>query len=143
MNNPYNVFLLVGGMLSAIAAVLHVGIILGGAPWYRFFGAGEGMARAAEAGRLYPAIVTTWIALVLAAWSAYALSGAGLLQRLPLLRPALALITLVYLLRGLAILPLVSLARANSTPFLVWSSLICLVYGLVHAIGLMQVWKTI
>jgi hypothetical protein len=143
MNSHYNIFLLLGGMLSAIAAALHVGIILGGAAWYRFFGAGERMARAAEAGRWYPSIVTTGIALVLAAWSVYALSGAGVLQRLPLLKPALGLITLVYLFRGLAILPLISVAKASSTPFLVWSSLVCLVYGMVHMIGLMQVWEAI
>jgi hypothetical protein len=142
MNSPYNIFLLIGGGLSAIAAVLHIGIILGGPSWYRFFGAGESMAAAAQAGRSYPAIVTFCIALVLAAWSAYAFSGAGLLARLPFLKLALALITIVYLLRGLAIVPLISIAKVSPTPFLVWSSLICLVYGLVHVIGLMQVWRT-
>ena len=142
MNSPYNIFLLIGGALSAIAAVLHIGIILGGASWYRFFGAGEPMATAAQAGRWYPAIVTSCIALVLAAWSAYAFSGAGLLARLPFLKLALVLITIVYLLRGLAIVPLISIAKVSPTPFLVWSSLICLVYGLVHMIGLMQMWRT-
>lgn len=48
-----------GACLRALAAVLHLGIIVKGATWYRFFGAGESMARAAEEGRWYPAIVTT------------------------------------------------------------------------------------
>ena len=143
MPERIDVFLMVGGILSAIAALLHVGIIVGGAPWYRFFGAGKRMVRACEAGRWYPAIVTSGIAMILAAWSAYAFSGAGLLAPLPLLRPALVLITAVYLVRGLAIVPLLSFARSKSTPFLVWSSLICLGFGAIHALGLIRVWDHI
>jgi hypothetical protein len=37
-------------VLSAAAALLHIAVIVGGAEWYRFFGAGEGMARLAERG---------------------------------------------------------------------------------------------
>ena len=135
-----NMYLVIGASLSAVAALLHVGIILGGAPWYRFFGAGERMASVAAAGRTYPAVVTSGIAMVLALWSAYALSGAGIIEPLPQLKLALVLITGIYMVRGLAIIALLSFARAKSTPFLVWSSLVCLFYGVVHLLGLMQVW---
>lgn len=135
-----NTPLVIAAMLSGIAAALHLAIIFGGAPWYRFFGAGERMARASEAGRAYPAIVTTGIALVLAAWAAYALSGAGVIAPLPLLRLALVLITAVYLLRGLVLVPVLVMARDKATAFVVWSSLICLVFGLVHLWGLTQTW---
>ena len=37
-------------MGSAIAALAHLGCIIFGGDWYRFFGAGEQMARMAEAG---------------------------------------------------------------------------------------------
>ncbi len=141
MNDSPNIFLLVAASLSAVAALLHVGIIFGGAPWYRYFGAGEKMASAAAAGRVYPAIVTAAIASVLAAWSAYALSGAGAIQPLPLLKPILVAMTGIYLLRGLAILPLLVFARSKATPFLIWSSLACIGYGVVHIAGLTQVWS--
>jgi len=62
--------LLAGGGLSAIAALLHLGCIPGGPAWYRFFGAGERMARLAEAGSWRPAVVTLSIAALLASWSA-------------------------------------------------------------------------
>lgn len=39
-----------GGSLTLLAAVLHVFIIVGGADWYRFFGAGEAMAQMSEQG---------------------------------------------------------------------------------------------
>ena len=138
---PYNSWLVVAAVLSSVAAFLHVAIVVGGAPWYRFFGAGESMASAAEAGRAYPAIVTLGIAFVLGLWAAYALSGAGLLAPLPLLKWCLAAITGVYLLRGLAIFPLFLFAREQATPFLVWSSIICIGYGVVHLVGTMQVWR--
>ncbi|NVE01335.1 hypothetical protein [Massilia sp. BJB1822] len=143
MADSYNLALLIGAALSAIAALLHLAIIAGGPAWYRFFGAGERMATMAEQGKLYPAVLTLGIAAVLAAWAAYALSGAGLLAPLPLLKAGLCVIAAVYLLRGLAIVPLLTVARSKSTPFLVWSSLICLGYGIVHAIGLQQIWSTL
>lgn len=136
----YNVWLLGAAVLSAIAALLHVAIVIGGPAWYRFFGAGERMASAAAAGQRYPTLVTLAIAAVLAVWAAYALSGAGLLPAMPLLRLALAAITAVYCLRGLAIVPLWIFARAQATPFMVWSSLICLGYGIVHLVGTLQIW---
>lgn len=136
-----NLTLMVGSCLSAVAALLHIGIIIGGATWYRFFGAGERMARAADAGRAYPAVVTSFIAAVLVLWCVYAASGAGLLAPLPLLKLALAVITGIYLLRGLAVVPLFTVARSRSTPFLMWSSVICLGYGSIHLVGLVQVWN--
>lgn len=138
--STYNTALVIAACLSAVAALLHVGIIIGGASWYRFFGAGERMASAAAAGRWYPAIVTAGIAIVLALWAAYALAGAGVIQALPLLKLGLCAITAVYLLRGLAVVPVLVVARSKATPFFAWSSGICLIYGVVHLVGLAQVW---
>lgn len=141
MSAETNVPLLVAACLNAVAALLHGGIIIGGAPWYRYFGAGERMATAAAKGRYYPAVVTSGIATVLALWSAYALSGAGIIEPLPLLKLALVIITGIYLLRGLAIVPLLTFARSRSTPFLLWSSFVSIVYGAIHLLGLTQVWS--
>jgi len=138
LEDTRNAFLIAGALLSALAAALHVGCIVFGAPWYRFFGAGERMAQMAIAGNWYPTVVTAAIAFVLAMWSLYALSGAGVIRALPLLRLALCGITAIYLLRGLVIVPLVVLGK--STPFWWWSSMICLLIGSVHLAGLSQVW---
>lgn len=82
------------------------------------------------------------IALVLGAWAAYALSAAGVIEPLPLLRPALCAITLVYLLRGL-LGPFTLVGTGRSVRFVVVSSVVCLVYGLVHLFGLVQVWGSL
>jgi hypothetical protein len=143
MQTDVNVPLAVGALLSAIAALLHLGIIAGGPAWYRFFGAGERFAHAAAQRRWYPTLVTLGIAAVLAAWSAYALAGAGLIGTLPLLKAALAGITAVYLVRGIVYAPLVLAKGGRITPFVVWSSLICFAYGLVHLLGLVQRWPAL
>ncbi|MDR2307977.1 MAG: hypothetical protein LBE53_12385 [Paucimonas sp.] len=135
----YNSALVLAALLSAVAAALHLGIIAGGARWYRFFGAGERFATAAEQGRWFPALVTLGIAAVLFVWAAYALSGAGMIEPLPLLRLGLIAITLVYLVRGtIGAFLLVGTGRSNR--FIVVSSIICLGYGLVHLVGVIQMW---
>lgn len=133
--------LVVGAILSGLASLLHVGCIYFGAPWYRFFGAGEDMARMAEAGSWTPGLVTAGIALVLGVWALYALSGAGAIRRLPLLRTGLCVITGIYLVRGLAALPVAWLQPQQATAFLWWSSAICLGFGVVHLVGLRQRWR--
>ena len=134
-------WLALGGCLSLIAALAHLATILGGAEWYRTMGAGERMARAAERGEAFPTMMTLGIALVLIGWATYAASGAGLIARLPLLRPVLIAITLIYLARGMVLFWPGLLKRPDLTPvFLTRSSLIVLGIGVVHAIGVWTAW---
>ena len=135
-----NIFLIIAGTLSAVVAILHLGCIYFGAPWYRFFGAGEQMALLAERGSFQPTLITSVIVLVLSIWSLYAFSAAGVIFRLPLIRLALVLITFIYLARGIAGFFLVSSPMGRSPEFWVWSSLICLCFGIIHLIGLKQQW---
>ncbi|WP_425995707.1 hypothetical protein [Caulobacter sp. DWR1-3-2b1] len=135
-----NRWLIAGGLLSAAAALLHLAVIVGGPDWYRFFGAGEALARAAERGSWVPALVTLGIATVLAIWSAYAFSGAGLIPRLPLIRTGLVTISAIYLARGLILFPTLALKPQLIDAFTVWSSLIVLVYGLAYAVGTWKSW---
>ena len=99
------------------------------------------MAALAEADHWYPTVVTALIAGVLLVWALYALSGAGVIRRLPLLRTVLCGVTAVYLLRGVAFVPLMPLFPGNSATFWVVSSAICLAFGLVHLAGLRQAWS--
>ena len=119
-----------------------MGCVLGGPSWYRFFGAGEPMARLAERGSPTPALYAFAIAAVLWGWSAYAFSGSGVLPRLPFLRPILVAICAVYLLRAVAlpILLVYATGPGRSASFMVWSSVTVLLYGLVHAIGVLTSW---
>lgn len=140
MKPARNPALVIGGLLSVAASLLHIGCIIGGPAWYRFFGAGEGVAQAAERGEPLPALMAGGIAAILAIWAAYAFSGAGLLPRLPLLRTGLVVISAVYLLRGLVLIPALAINGADVMPFILWSSLIVLVYGLAYAVGTWIAW---
>ena len=132
-------WLIVGGWLSVVAALLHLACIFGGGDWYRFFGAGEELARADEAGSWVPALLTSGIATVLSVWAAYAFSAAGVIPRIPIIRTALVVISAIYLARGLMFIPILIEPPAR-TPFNIWSSLIVLVYGIIYAIGTWQAW---
>lgn len=138
-----NGWLVAAGVLSAVASLLHVATIVGGADWYRFFGAGEEMARAAERGSVMPGLVTAAIATILAVWALYAFSAAGLVRRLPLMRTALVLITGVYMLRALALVPLLALKPQLVDTFAIVSSLIVLCYGVAYAVGTWLAWPSL
>jgi putative oxidoreductase len=141
-------FLLAGGALTGAASLLHIAIILGGPDWYRFFGAGERMAQLAARGSTLPAAITAGIAVVLFIWMLYALSGAGVIRRLPFLRLALIAIAAIYLARGLLGIPAVMLAddpyanqlKARMT-FMALSSALCVGIGLCYAIGAASTWR--
>lgn len=114
--------------------------MIGGPDWFRFFGAGEDMAEAVEQGRVFPYVATTGITAVLAIWAAYAFSGAGKLRRLPMLRTGLVIISSIYLLRGLLIVPIMMKFPYAKAPFDYWSSMIVLAYGIAYSIGTVRAW---
>ena len=139
--NTINSFLVAGALLSAIVAALHFACIFWGAAGFRFLGAGEPIAEMAARGHWYPSFIAFVIGGVLLSWSVYALSGAGVVVQLPYLRIVLSAITLIYLLRAV-LFPLLKPAFPNnSDTFWLVTSGICLVIGVIHLIGLRQVWE--
>ncbi|MBT0963389.1 hypothetical protein I8J34_19570 [Denitromonas sp. IR12] len=137
----YNTWLVMGAALSQIAAVLHFSCIFWGANGFRLLGAGEPIVALAAVGHWYPRLVAFAVGVLLSVWALYALSGAGVIWPLPYVRGVLICITAIYLIRALAF-PLIQPAfPGNSAAFWVVSSTICLVIGLVHLVGLVQVWQ--
>lgn len=140
--------LVLAGVFDFSAAFLHIGVIIGGAPWYRFFGAGEAMAALAERRAIKATLITSFIALVLFIWGVLAWSAAGIFPAVPFLKYALLLITAVYLIRGIGGLLAAffsdhHIIKKNSTSFWVISSVVCIIFGLAHLIGLLNKWPTI
>ncbi|MCU0292375.1 MAG: hypothetical protein MUF10_10385 [Thermoanaerobaculaceae bacterium] len=144
MKTAGRLLLALGGIGSVLIALLHLAIIVIGPGGYRYFGAAE-LAPMAERGSPVPALLTLCIAVVFAVWGAYGLSGAGVLPRLPLLRPALLAIGTIYGLRGLVAIPeLIQTARGQPLipRFLVFS-LTALVLGLLHLGGAVLSWGSL
>ncbi len=137
-----NKWLVFAGSLSVLAGLLHIAIIVGGVNWYRFFGAGENLAKLAESGSWIPGAITAVIAMVLFIWGLYAYSGAGLTLPLPWLKVALILISVIYLLRGMAVIPALLIIPQQVDAFLIWSSLVSFLFGLSYAVGTRQmIWE--
>jgi ABC-type branched-subunit amino acid transport system permease subunit len=126
-----------GGIGTMFGAILHVVVLIGGPEWIRFVGAPESVVRSAREGTWLAPVGALSIAALLAIWSLYAFSAAGWVRPLPLLRPVLGLIAVIFLIRGALILPF--LGRANwSAPFdlfVVASSLFIFALGWAYAIG--------
>ncbi len=142
--NVARMLLLSAGWLSVAASLLHVACILGGPDWYRFFGAGEELAQAAERGSSVPAIMTAVIAAILAGWAAYAFSAVGLIRRLPLRRTALiAIATVLFARTSLAFVPSAWAPENNTTAFIFWSSFACFALGLCFAVGTWGAWRSL
>lgn len=138
-------YFVVAGSCSLFAALMHVAIIFGGASWYRFFGAGEQMARWAEAGLFKPTLITLVIVVMLFTWSWIAFAAANLVAKLPFNTILLFAITAIYLGRGLIgfwpVLNGFEYFMDNSKAFWLWSSLICTGIGVLHALGLYHYFK--
>ena len=143
MQNAGAIAFTVGAALSAAAAIAHLACIAIGAPAYRFMGAGERMARAVEAGKLRPTLITLSISGVLLLWAAYALGGAGIIPPLPFSGLVLPAICLVYLGRAVGFPLLRSSFPENSQKFWLVSSGICLVIGLAHLYGILASWHAL
>jgi len=137
-------WLILGGSLSIAIALLHIAIIFGGAPAYRYFGAGEEMAELAAAGSVLPALLTLILAVIFTLWGLYAFSGAGLIRHLPLLRPGLAVIAGIYTLRGIGFVPQVFWMIASPqavAPQEITFSLASLFVGIVYLVGTISNWE--
>ena len=136
-----------GAVSSASIAILHVGILIAGAPAFRYFGAGERMAQMAERGSLAPSVWTIAITVVFLVWTLFALSGAGVLRRLPLLRTGLVAVAAVYTLRGLVLGPqlvwfLSGYTDAVPPRYLLFSAA-SLLAGLIHIAGTHRAWRAL
>ena len=137
-----------GAVLTFLGSLLHIAIIIGGHDWYLASGAGENMATLAKSDSMYPAFVGSILVCIFFGWSLYALSGAGIIRRLPFLKLFLILIAGLCIVRGLYgfFIPLLF-----NTPYVinlgVWfwvaSSMAWLVIGLFYAAGIRSRWPYI
>lgn len=123
-------------------ALLHAAMIFMDPRAYAYFGAPQ-LGRAKAAGYSYPDLMTAGLVLIFAAFGAYALSGAGRIRRLPLLRIGLVLIGMVFTLRGLVLIPeLAGLASgADVPPRMAFFSLVSLVTGVAFLTGTRSRWR--
>ena len=141
MNRP-SYLLIFAGILSFCAAIFQAVIAFVPA-WSAAFGAGEALAS-------NPLLLLTLgllVTLLLVIFGLYGLSGAGVIRRLPLLRPGLLVIGLLYSLVGINFIFQVAgllgiLPATGPVPiYLLLVSFGALVAALAYLIGLAINWK--
>jgi hypothetical protein len=137
--SPHNYLLLAGGYFSLAFAAFQVSAIWWSASSVKYFG---GPAELRMERPILYALLCLAVGAIVAVFGVYALSGAGRIRRLPLLRTVLISVTTIYLLRGLLFIPQVPvvLKHPGLVRFLVFSA-ISLCLGLVHLAGVVQLYR--
>jgi hypothetical protein len=136
--------LVLAAILSFAIALLHLAIIFLGPNAYVYFGAADLGAMEAQGSRI-PDLLTLVLVAVFALFGLYALSGAGVIRRLPLLAAGLVAIGSIYTLRGLVVIPdLIRLVQGAGYPLrqTVFSA-VSLAIGLAYLIGTVRRWAFI
>ncbi|MBI3539322.1 MAG: hypothetical protein HY076_03510 [Candidatus Eisenbacteria bacterium] len=132
--------------MSAGVALVHLASIAIGAPAYRYLGVGEIIADLARRGSPLVAMVSAVLGLVSAMFALYALSGAGVLRPLPLLRTGLVAIGLGHALSGAIGIPQILQLGAETRPPAFRSAVfsgVNLTIGLLYLIGVARRWKAL
>ena len=135
----HNYYLILGGWFSIAFTILQVSGIWWPVRAIRYMG-GPAMLAAEEPLRY--ALLCVGLGIVTALFGLYALSGAGAVRKLPLLRTALVAVTVIYLLRGLLLFtqfPFI-LRHLDLIRFLIFSA-IALIIGLVHLGGVVKLFR--
>ncbi len=137
---PRSGWLIAGAAASFALVVLHLGVIVVGAPAYEYFLAGKRMVDLAKEHALTPSLVTGAIAFVFAVFGTYGLAGAGF-TALPATRVLVAAIGCVYTLRGLLIVPEALMVHFLDRPIrALYFAAISLLIGLIHLVGVSRRW---
>ena len=131
-------YLVAGGVIAVLAAVLHIVVLIGGPDWIAYVKAPESVVESARQGTWLAPLSILSITAVIVICALYAFSGAGLIPTLPLLGYVLALIGGLCLLRGVLLIPMIALRPAlisHLSAFDLLSSLIFVVMGAAYAVG--------
>ncbi|HLM67366.1 MAG TPA: hypothetical protein VK358_07560 [Longimicrobium sp.] len=140
--NASSRWLTIAAALCFGIALLHAAAIFMGPDAYAYLGAPE-LGRAEAAGSAVPDLITAVLVVVFGAFGAYALSGAGRVRRLPLLRVGLAAIGAVFTLRGLAVFVEVAQLGSGGPPRMVVFSLVSLITGVAFLAGTLPRWRAL
>jgi len=135
----HNYLLLIGGYFSLAFAALQVSGIWWPADAIRYMGGPVDLSLNKPG--LY-ALLCLALGAIVAVFGLYALSGAGQIRRLPLLRTALITVTVIYLLRGLLAFPQIPVIvkHPDLVRFLIFS-LISLWVGAVYCAGVVLLFR--
>ena len=94
------------GVIASASALWHLLCILGGPSWFEFARAPQQIIDSAQQGTLLAPIGTITVSSLMFACTVFAFSSAGLIRKVPLLKPALITISFIYTSRALIAIPI-------------------------------------
>jgi len=130
--------LIVAALIATGTAIAHLSCIALGPSCYRAQMAPEELIQAAIDGSWLASASTIGVSSLFLACALFALSGAGVIRRLPLLKLALAVIAGLCLLRGIATIPLSFLYPEMVSTFSIVAGIVWFASGLMFAHGLLS-----
>lgn len=129
-------FLLISvALLALFTALAHMSCIVLGPECYRAQMAPEYLVELSERAPWRAALETTLVSLLFVATAVYCLSGAAVIRKLPLLKPAIMTISVLCTLRGIATVPLSVLFPDQVTIFSLVAGALWFLAGVCSFIG--------
>ncbi len=114
--------------------------ILGGPSWFAFARAPQQIIDSAQQGTYLAVVGTVIVATLMFACTVFAFSSSGLIRRVPLVKPALASIALLCILRALVAIPYL-LTPTGIDIWEVIASSVWLYVGICFMLGFMQEYR--
>ena len=106
MGSKSKAALILAAVISSVTALAHMSCIILGTSCYKAQLAPPEMIQSSIDGTLLAPLVTLFISALFLTCALFAVSGAGLIKKLPLQNIALIVIAVLCLLRGMATIPL-------------------------------------
>ncbi|WP_269533765.1 hypothetical protein [Chitinimonas sp. BJYL2] len=128
---------LVGAGIAFFGALIHSIAPVIGPDWYAFLHAPKWVVTSAQNGTWHAPIGTAVVGTLMFACGIYALSGLGVIKRIPLTTPALWTISSICLLRGGIIFPLLIKVPEKLSGFDIVASLVWFAAGLSFFLGIL------
>lgn len=131
-----------GGYINILIAIGHIIGLFWAEEMFEVTGIGNEMTELAQIHPTLPFLLTVFVAIVFFIFGLCGLSADGNFRKLPFLKPAIFIISGIYLLRGVGEL---ILDLGKQQPNQLWEitySLIAILIGLLFLIGGLRKWKT-
>jgi hypothetical protein len=121
--------------LALFTALSHMSCIVLGPECYRAQMAPEALIELSQSAPWRAALETTLVSLLFVATAIFCLSGAGVIRKVPMLKPAIITISVICTLRGIATLPLSVLFPEHVTIFSIIAGILWLLAGICSSAG--------
>lgn len=129
-----------GGYINILIAIGHIIGLFWAYQMFEVTGIEKEMKELSSTHSSLPYLLTFFVAIVFFIFGLYGLSADNKFRKLPFLKPAIFIIAIIYILRGLGELIVDAVQKTNSLTETTYS-LFALTIGLLFLIGGLKKWK--